>query len=143
MAERRTLSTAINSVPNADPDAVRAFVTQERTTQTAPQNAPNANNAVRSNIMSSSVNSERSNVNAAERTEEHSPAPVVPQRPVAPAFQPVGLIPITVRLRPEIAGALKRASLERQLDAAEFFSQQEIVERSLTAWLRKNGHLSS
>ena len=46
-------------------------------------------------------------------------------------------------IRPEIAGALKRASLERQLAAAEFFSQQEIVERALVAWLRENGGLNS
>jgi len=58
----------------------------------------------------------------------------------APFFQPVELIPITVRLRPEIAGALKRASLERQLASAEFFSQQEIVERALAGWLTENGH---
>ena len=104
MAERRSLSNAIKSVPNADPAAVRAFVTQEA-----------------------------------------NPAPVplkgaTPQTLAAAPFQPVGLIPITVRLRPEIAGALKRASLERQLAAAEFFSQQEIVERALTAWLHQNGH---
>jgi len=35
---------------------------------------------------------------------------------------------------------LKRVSLKRQLTAAEFFSQQEIVERALAAWLRENGH---
>ena len=107
MAERRTLSTAIQSVPNADPNAVRAFVTQET-----------------------------------------KPAPLTPEGAkshtvVSASFQLVGLIPITVRLRPEIAGALKRASLERQLAAADFFSQQEIVERALAAWLRENGCLNS
>jgi hypothetical protein len=30
MAERRTLTTAIHSVPNADPEVVRAFVTQDK-----------------------------------------------------------------------------------------------------------------
>ena len=107
MAERRSLSTAIQSVPNADPVAVRAFVTQE--------------------------------TNPASLSTETAKAPTV----VSASFQPVGLIPITVRLRPEIAGALKRASLERQLAAAEFFSQQEIVERALAAWLRENGGLNS
>ena len=34
-------------------------------------------------------------------------------------------------------------SVERQLAAAEFFSQQEIVERALVAWLRENGCLNS
>jgi len=57
--------------------------------------------------------------------------------PTAAGCQPVGLIPITVRLRPEIAGALKRASLERQLAGADYFSQQEIVERALKAWLQQ------
>jgi len=104
MAERRSLTTAVNTIPHADPDVVRAFVTQEKTPPVSPPQTP-------------------------------MPKP-------APSFQPVGLIPITVRLRPEIAGALKRASLERQLASAEFFSQQEIVERSLTAWLQQHGHLA-
>ena len=100
MAERRSLTTAVNSIPHADPEIVRAFVTQEKSPPVSP------------------------------------PRTALPKP--APSFQPVGLIPITVRLRPEIAGALKRASLERQLDNAEFFSQQEIVERALAAWLREN-----
>ncbi len=104
MAERRTLTTAIHSVPNADPEVVRAFVTQDKTPNPAVMEPP------------------------------------VTRPPQTAGFQPVGLIPITVRLRPEIAGALKRASLERQLASAEFFSQQEIVERALAAWLLDNGH---
>ena len=107
MAERRTLTTAIHSVPNADPEVVRAFVTQE--------------------------------AKPASLSSDGAKPPTV----VSGSFQPVGLIPITVRLRPEIAGALKRASLERQLAAADFFSQQEIVERALAAWLRENGCLNS
>ena len=100
MAERRSLTTVVNSIPHTDPEVMRAFVTQEKMAAASPP---------------------------------HTAMP----KP-APSFQPVGLIPITVRLRPEIAGALKRASLERQLDNAEFFSQQEIVERALAAWLREN-----
>lgn len=107
MAERRSLSNAIKSVPNADPVAVRAFVTQE--------------------------------IKLAPESSEGTKPPTVGSA----LFQPIGLIPITVRLRPEIAGALKRASLERQLADAEFFSQQEIVERALAAWLRENGCLNS
>ena len=55
---------------------------------------------------------------------------------------PIGLIPVTVRLRPEIAGALKRASLERQLAGEELFTQQDIVEQALEPWLRQEGLLS-
>ncbi len=54
---------------------------------------------------------------------------------------PVGLIPVTVRLRPEIAGALKRASLERQLAGEELFTQQDIVEQALEPWLHREGLL--
>jgi len=107
MAERRTLTTAIHSVPNADPEVVRAFVTQDKTPNPAVAEPP------------------------------------VTRPPIIAGFQPVGLIPITVRLRPEIAGALKRVSLERQLAGSEFFSQQEIVERALAAWLTENGHFNS
>ena len=104
MAERRSLTTAVHSIPHADPEVVRAFVTQDK--KPAPAVAE----------------------------------PPVTRPPLTAGFQPVGLIPITVRLRPEIAGALKRASLERQLAGAELFSQQEIVERALATWLRENGH---
>ena len=65
------------------------------------------------------------------------PSPPTPLPITNNAF-PVGLIPITVRLSPEIAGALKRISLERQLARADYFSQQEIVERALKEWLQQN-----
>jgi len=48
---------------------------------------------------------------------------------------------VTVRLRPELAVALKRASLERQLAGEELFTQQEIVEQALEPWLREEGYL--
>jgi hypothetical protein len=56
-------------------------------------------------------------------------------------FEPVGLIPVTIRLRPEIAGALKRASLERQLEGEEVFTQQDLVEQALEPWLSTQGYL--
>ena len=103
MAERRTLSTRVYSPVHTNPEAVRAFVTQEP--QAAPAQGP--------------------------------PSPPTTLPTTNNTF-PVGLIPITVRLSPEIAGALKRISLERQLARADYFSQQEIVERALKAWLQQN-----
>ena len=103
MAERRTLSQRVHLPVHTNPEAVRAFVTQE------PQATPAAN----------------------------SPSPPAQLQSANNGF-PVGLIPITVRLSPEIAGALKRISLERQLARADYFSQQEIVERALKAWLQQN-----
>jgi hypothetical protein len=86
-----------------------------------------------------------------EPAEEPAPVrrtyePRVEERPLRRArsskVTPVGLIPVTVRLRPEIAGALKRASLERQLAGEELFTQQDIVEQALEPWLRQEGLLS-
>jgi hypothetical protein len=83
---------------------------------------------------------------ASSPTESASPAAMGaearPAKPPKPSrVSPVGLIPVTVRLRPEIAGALKRASLERQLSGEDFYTQQEIVEQALEPWLRKQGYL--
>jgi len=72
-------------------------------------------------------------------------APIEPEpvrRPRPSKVAPVGLIPVTVRLRPEIAGALKRASLERQLAGEELYTQQDIVEQALEPWLRDEGYLA-
>ena len=52
------------------------------------------------------------------------------------------MIPVTVRLTPTVAGALKRASLERQLAGEDMFTQQDIVEQILEPWLREEGYLS-
>lgn len=50
-------------------------------------------------------------------------------------------VPITTRARPEVASALKRASLERQLAGTAPFYVQDILEAALETWLRDNGHL--
>ena len=55
-------------------------------------------------------------------------------------IQPIGLIPVTVRLRPAIAGALKHAALERELGDAAPFTQQGIVEEAIEGWLRAMGY---
>ena len=101
MAERRKLAQRVQSPEHVDPEAMRAFVTQERKPESTVQSAA---------------------------------AGYLQMTP------PIGLIPVTVRLSPEIAGALKRASLERQLARAEYFSQQEIVERCLRVWLQEQGY---
>lgn len=46
-----------------------------------------------------------------------------------------GRVPITIRVRPEIGSALKRASLKRQLDGVEPSSMQDIVDEALERWL--------
>lgn len=65
--------------------------------------------------------------------------PHAPQR--SNALTPIGMIPITVRLPPELAAALKRASLERQLAGADLCTQQDLVARALELWFREHERL--
>jgi hypothetical protein len=50
-------------------------------------------------------------------------------------------VPITVRFRADFAAALKRASLERQLQGVRPNTLQDILEEALEPWLRDHGCL--
>jgi hypothetical protein len=128
MSDRRPLTASLNTLPNIDPAAARAFVTQEK---------PPADD--RPGIAKA----------PAARDEPARSRPASPEEARRPAkkarpsgITPVGLIPVTVRLRPEVAGGLKRASLERELAGEEPYTQQELVEQLLEPWLRDNGYLA-
>lgn len=54
--------------------------------------------------------------------------------------QMTGRIPVTTRCRPEVASALKRASLQRQLAGTEPYYVQDIMEEALETWLRERGY---
>ena len=56
----------------------------------------------------------------------------------APSVLPkmAGRVPITIRVRPEIGSALKRTSLQRQLDGVEPSSMQDIVDEAIENWLQ-------
>lgn len=84
-----------------------------------------------------------------------SPPPVDPHRerefvqsakstaaPSAPVSQaPFARVPISTRIRQEYADALKRASLERQLNKQEPNTLQDILEQAIEPWLRDNGYI--
>ena len=72
------------------------------------------------------------------RLQKAEPSPEM--RPHTAVMSP-GLIPVNVRVRPDIAQALKAASLERELQGIEPFTKHEIVEQALEPWLKKNGYL--
>lgn len=82
----------------------------------------------------------------AEEVEDPSPRPITPvttettQNDVMPQFR--GRVPLTTRCRPELASALKRASLQRQLSGAEPNRMQDILEVALEDWLRAHGYLN-
>lgn len=68
----------------------------------------------------------------------------IANEPMQPKVLPhmTGRIPVTTRCRPEVATALKRASLQRQLNGIEPFYVQDIMEEALETWLRNNGYVS-
>lgn len=53
----------------------------------------------------------------------------------------IGRVPLTTRVRTDFAAALKRASLQRQLDGVYPNTLQDILEEALEPWLRSNGYL--
>lgn len=49
---------------------------------------------------------------------------------------------VSTRIRADFAKALKRASLQRQLEGVEPNTLQDILEQAIEPWLRANGYLS-
>jgi hypothetical protein len=50
--------------------------------------------------------------------------------------------PLSTRIRSDFAAALKRASLERQLNSVEPSTLQDILEQAIEPWLKSNGYIS-
>jgi hypothetical protein len=50
--------------------------------------------------------------------------------------------PLSTRIRSDLGTALKRASLERQLNGIEPNSLCDILEAAIEPWLKTNGYLS-
>jgi hypothetical protein len=61
-----------------------------------------------------------------------------PARPVPPTLSKS---PISTRIRGDFAAALKRASLQRQLDSVMPNTLQGILEEALEPWLKSNGYI--
>lgn len=61
--------------------------------------------------------------------------------PPAPTSLNHARSPISTRIRGDFATALKRASLERQLNKIEPNTLQDILEEAIEPWLKSNGYL--
>lgn len=72
-----------------------------------------------------------------EKVVAHIAQPI--DRSVLPQIS--GRVPVTTRCTPEVASALKRASLQRQLAGTKPFHVQDIMEEALEQWLRANGYV--
>ena len=131
MAQRRPLIAGVNAPDNTDPEVVRAFVTQERPNERPKDERPELA------VLKEAVHESEHRQTALAAADEPTSSTIKRGK----GKLPVGLIPVTVRLRPEIAGALKRASLERQLAGEDVYTQQDLVELALEPWLRSQGYL--
>ncbi len=147
MAERRSLISGVEGV-GVDPETARAFIVQERP-KPEPRALPSPVRVVPEPVPPAAGSAAaQATVPAGEGT---APAVSPPPKPPAakrpdvhsgpPRLLATLLVPVTVRLRPEVASALKRASLERQLNGVETYTQQDIVEEALLPWLRAEGLL--
>lgn len=154
MAERRSLISGVEGV-GVDPETARAFIVQERP-KPEPRALPSPVRVVPEPVPPPAVEPAAPVAPAAQATvqaagEGTAPAESPPPKPPAakrpdvhsgpPRLLATLLVPVTVRLRPEVASALKRASLERQLNGVETYTQQDIVEEALLPWLRAEGLL--
>jgi hypothetical protein len=129
MAERRALIEGLSEIENIDPKAAEDFINGQKPRKTVKQ-------------------SPRRPKAAPQASEETPASPPLPASVVAAAqvatsspLTGVGRVPVGARVRTELAAALKRASLERQLQGIQPNSVQEILEDSIELWLHKHGLL--
>ena len=142
MAERRSLIAGIEDL-GVDPDVARAFIVQEKP-KAEPKPQLHPIRAVPDASPPAAVAEQSVDEEVGEGTGPAAPAkrpakPAPQKRAELPRLLATLLVPVTVRLRPEVASALKRASLERQLNGVAMFTQQDIVEEALLPWLRAEG----
>lgn len=140
MAERRSLAAGIEDI-GVDPEAARAFIVQERPKPEA--KPPPIRLAPEPPAELGTTGPEGGGGGEAQPAapvKRHA-KPAAAKRPDTSRLLANLLVPVTVRLRPEIASALKRASLERQLNGIETYTQQDIVEEALLPWLKAEGLL--
>jgi hypothetical protein len=62
-------------------------------------------------------------------------------KPASSATQNLARVPLSTRIRGDYFGALKRASLERQLSNIEPHTLIEILEQAVEPWLKSNGYI--
>ena len=77
---------------------------------------------------------EREFVHGSKAGEKTANTPAIPS--------PLSRVAISTRIRSEYATALKRASLERQLNGVEPNTLQDILDQAIEPWLKSNGYIS-
>jgi hypothetical protein len=131
MSNRRSLIQGIHPEEEIDPDLAEDFIAGKPLRRAAAP-APSA-------VMDTAT--------LPQESPPPLPLPAVPaiappaQAAVSSPLTGVGRVPVGARVRTELAAALKRASLERQLRGIQPNTVQEIIEEALELWLHKHGLL--
>jgi hypothetical protein len=143
MAERRSLAAALNLTPEQE-----AFVNGGRSSPPKGEMALKAGNLPQPEAVAAAP----ADPEIAERAEPERSLRRSRSRRHARAQLPQGegipfgmanlLMPLTTRLQPSTAAALKRAGLEQKLHGQSPGTVQEIVEEAIQDWLRDSGYLT-
>ncbi|QDT53882.1 hypothetical protein Pan44_19080 [Caulifigura coniformis] len=75
------------------------------------------------------------------RNKTQKPAEPKEQAPAKPA-RALARTPLSTRIRADLSAALKRASLERELNGIEPYFIGDILDEVLEPWLRNNGYIT-
>lgn len=126
-------------------------MTQRRTLSTAMDVTPEKFAFIKGTEPSASQFNSQATTEESSSAVSKQPATTVPSRAAAkererPRLDDTSLVgdllvPLTTRLQPKTADALRRAYLEQKLNRRRPDTQQEIVEAALQGWLRKEGFL--
>ena len=96
-------------------------------------------------LVAGVTSAEKEFVYADKRSSGSDPRPPSPSPTSAPREgkgRAMSRVPLTTRIRSDFAIALKRASLERQLQGVEPSAILDILEEALEPWLRTNGYIT-
>jgi hypothetical protein len=123
MGERKTLSEGLDTLESAERATEAQFVYGKKTKSVEP--------AIPLPAAVTEPQPEPAAASAASASEKSHLTPLTG----------ISRVPVGARVRTELATALKRASLERQLQGIEPNSLQDILEEAIDLWLRKYGYL--
>jgi hypothetical protein len=123
MAERRTLVEGLDTIESGERTVEEQFVYGKKPRKAEPAETTHPA-ASKPQVV----------------PDAETPMPVSVKPKLTP-LTGIGRVPVGARVRTELATALKRASLERQLKGIEPYSLQDILEEALVPWLRTHGYI--
>jgi hypothetical protein len=152
MSNRRALIEGLDSTEEIDVDAAEHFISgrKPRPATKPPAEQPDAprrqeeppSKPLPASLVPTVATASTLPSPAAQRMPADEPAALRAAAAADPyPFLGAGRVAVGARVRVDLAAALKRTSLERQLQGIQPFAVQEILEEALELWLHKHGLL--